>query len=91
MIEVMNLFLMLDSMKFKIIIVLSLLLCSCYETGKIDNQQGEVIISITPFGETGRCVYTTRGNLTAFIIRPVMVIDSCGRYNIGDTLKVVKK
>lgn len=80
----------------KIIVILSvLILNSCgYET--IDTTKTAVITEIEMTSKEGRCCYRGFGNTVScfseiFSESMFVFYDSCGKFQIGDTLKIVKE
>lgn len=61
---------------------------SCGYAG-VDNRNAIIIHTINCY-DKGYCVYYGEGSKSAFGGFDFQIIDSCGKYNISDTIKLIK-
>lgn len=72
-------------------LVLSVVFSSC--GGEIDSTKGTKIELIEPY-KNELCKYTTNGSYEGsgnIFVHPLMFIDTCGKYKIGDVVCVGRK
>lgn len=72
--------------KIKLILILSIILCSC---GRNSPQAGFVVLKVVR-GTGNMCKYMGHGRTHNPLSLGAMIYDTCGKFNIGDTIKFVK-